>query len=75
VTKLSDSLPIAGRLAVPAPCGVMSATLAPIREVSGFTSGRFRTTGSSLPLAEAPAAGLLIATSPLNGTPEFSAPP
>jgi hypothetical protein len=50
----------------------MSATLVSIREVPGFTSGRFHTTGSSLPLAEAPTAGSLIATGSLNGTPEFS---
>jgi hypothetical protein len=29
----------------------------------------------SMSFAEAPAAGSLIATGPLNGTPEFSAPP
>jgi hypothetical protein len=75
VTKCCDSLPTTGKLAVLAPCGGMSATLAPIREVPGFTSGRFHTTGLFLPLAEAPTAGSLIATSSLNGTLEFSCPP
>jgi hypothetical protein len=42
--------------------------------VPGLASGRFLTSGLSLPLAEASAAGSLVATGPLNGAPELSAP-
>jgi hypothetical protein len=48
--------------------------LAPEREVPCSTSGRFLTIGSSLPLAEVTAAGSLVATGSLSGTPELPAP-
>jgi hypothetical protein len=44
----------------------MSELLAAKREVFGLTSGRFLTTGSSLPLAELSTAGSLVAAGPLN---------
>jgi hypothetical protein len=52
----------------------VSIPLAPKREVPGSTSGRFLTIGSSLPLAEVTAAGSLVATGPVTGTPEPQPP-
>jgi hypothetical protein len=74
MARCLGSLPTAGRLAVPAPCSVMAAALTIIREVPGPTSGRFLNSGSSLSLTDDPTADSLIATGPLDGTPEFSAP-
>jgi hypothetical protein len=52
----------------------ISAALTPIREVPGLTSGRFLTSGSSLPLVEAPTACSLIATGPLTVRRSFQPP-
>jgi hypothetical protein len=51
----------------------MLVLLTPKREVPDLTSGRSLTTGSSLPLAEISAAGLLVAPRHLNGVPELPA--
>jgi hypothetical protein len=53
---------------------VVCLSLTPRREVPGFISGRFLTTGLSLPLAEISAAGSLVATGLFNGTPELPSP-
>jgi hypothetical protein len=51
----------------------VSALLTPKREVLDFISGRFLSTGSSLPLAEISAADSMVADGFLNGAPELSA--
>jgi hypothetical protein len=68
------SSPTAGRPEVLASCSGVLVSRTPKREFPGFTSGRFLTTVSSLPLAETSAAGSLVATGPLNGAPELPAP-
>jgi hypothetical protein len=73
-TRCPGSPPTAGKPERLAPCSGVSVTLTPKGEVPGFISGRFLTTGLSLPLAEISAAGSLVATGPLNGAPELLAP-
>jgi hypothetical protein len=73
-TRCPGSPPAAGKPEILAPCSGVSVSLTPKREVPGFTSGRFLTTGLSLPLAEISAEGSLIATGPLNSAPELPAP-
>jgi hypothetical protein len=57
-----------------APCIGVSELLTPDRGVLNITSGRFFTTGSSLPKAETSAAGWLAAPAFLDDAAEFSAP-
>jgi hypothetical protein len=66
--------PAVGMLEVLPPCSGVSVLLSPKRGVLGFTSGRFLTTGSSVPLAEISKAGSLVAAGPLTGAPELPAP-
>jgi hypothetical protein len=73
-TRCPNSPPTVGKPEILAPCSGVSVPLTPKREVPGFTSGRFLTTGSSLPLAEITAAGSLVAAGPLNGAPELRVP-
>jgi hypothetical protein len=72
-TRCPRPSPSVGMLEILAPCSDMSVLLTPKRRVLGLISGRFLTTGLSLPLAEISTAGLLVATGPLNGTQELPA--
>jgi hypothetical protein len=60
-------------LEVLASCSGVLILLTLRRVVSGFTSGRFFTIGSFLPLAKISRAGSLVATGFLNGSPELPA--
>jgi hypothetical protein len=73
-TRCPRPAPTLGLLEILAPCSGMSVLRTPKRRVYGFTSGRFLTTGLSLPLAEISTTSLLAADGPLSSAPELPVP-